>query len=175
MGVEGGKTVRENLPTPSTAPARAPKRSSFGVVTKRGVRMEAQASAGEGEGREKRRGPRKPFFWTDFHQNSPWRKTCVARRALPCAGRTPTRPTVSLREKFSSSRERKGAKQGWVCFRIFENTTSARFWAPPTSPGSDRWRYLTLSERLGWGPKKFRELSGSVQRVVQEMGVWTMG
>jgi hypothetical protein len=58
-----GQTVRQNFPTPlSRAPLRASKASSFGVAMGKYAIMEAQASTVEGEGRQKRQGPRKDFF-----------------------------------------------------------------------------------------------------------------
>jgi hypothetical protein len=108
MGMGGGGGVKQSdnifLP-PSTAPIRASKESSFGMVTEKYVMMEAQASTIEGGGggggqAGKNDRAHGSIFWTVFHQNPPCRTTCMPWRALPSAGWTPTCPTVSIQEKF---------------------------------------------------------------------------
>jgi hypothetical protein len=87
-------------------------------------------------------------------------------------------PRMSHRERPRKILKFLRAKGGQTGVDLFSKIRKHHFrplLGPPTSPRLDCGRYLTLSNSLGWGPKKLRELSEAVQRVVWEMGVWSMG
>jgi hypothetical protein len=87
-------------------------------------------------------------------------------------------PHMSHRERPRKILKFLRAKGGQTVVGLFSNFQKHHFrplLGSSTSPRLDHRRYLTLSDSLGWDPKKFHEFPEAVQRVVQEMGVWFMG
>jgi hypothetical protein len=81
-------------------------------------------------------------------------------------------PHCELPSKILKLLRAKGDQTGVDLFSNFQKHHFRPLLGSSTSPRLDHRRYTTLSESLGWYSKKLREFSESVQRAVQEMGVW---